>query len=287
MQIHELTEKRRTAPPVPVYEAFEGLKSWASDIAAPYTLRKKQAEQEALGASANPEAVAQKAQAIWTKYVQDWEADLTDPQEKADFLSRKDGMYKKQLLAFVQKNLLPNVDINRVINRNVILNIVDSLSAPAAAAGTPAATAPAGTPAATAPAGTPAALAQSRAAKQKAAAAKARAELTANPKNPPVTEALDPAAEAALWKRLAGEIRRAQVDVDQSRPAAAQGSSAATTTGQAQLASALSQQYSRAAGAAAALGKAAVANAGTSTQAKSTGNAAADAVLQLAGFQIS
>jgi hypothetical protein len=278
MQIHELTEKRRTAPPVPVYEAFEGLKSWASDIAAPYTLRKKQAEQEALGASANPEAVAQKAQAIWTKYVQDWEADLTDPQEKADFLSRKDGMYKKQLLAFVQKNLLPNVDINRVINRNVILNIVDSLSAPAAAAGTPAATAPAGTPAA---------LAQSRAAKQKAAAAKARAELTANPKNPPVTEALDPAAEAALWKRLAGEIRRAQVDVDQSRPAAAQGSSAATTTGQAQLASALSQQYSRAAGAAAALGKAAVANAGTSTQAKSTGNAAADAVLQLAGFQIS
>jgi hypothetical protein len=286
MQIYELTKKRRTAPPVPVYEAFEGLKSWAADIAAPYTVRKQQATKAAAAAAANPEAVAQKAQTLWNKYVQDWEADLTDPEEKEAFLSRKDGMYKKQLLAFVQKNLLPNVDIKRVINRDTILKIVDALSAPNTMT-TPAGTAPAGT----APAGTPAALAQARATKQKAAAAKAQAQLAANLKNPPVTEALDPAAETALWRRLAGEIQRAQVDVDQSQPTAggvAQGdATAANTTNPAQIASALSQRGGRAVAQVASLGSAAITAAGATPQAKSTGNAAADAILQLAGFQVS
>jgi hypothetical protein len=207
--------------------------------------------------------------------VQDWEADLTDPQEKADFLSRKDGMYKKQLLAFVQKNLLPNVDINQIINRDTILKIVDALSAPA-------------TPAGTAPAGTAAMLAARRAAKQKATAAKAQAQL-ATPRNTPVTEALAPAAETALWKKLAGEIQRAQVEVRVGQPAtaaAAQSPTNPTTSGPAPVASALAQRYSRSAAAAASLGKAAMAAANTSVQAKSTGNAAADAILQLAGFQV-
>jgi hypothetical protein len=314
MQIHELTNQPRAVPSVPVFE------NWAQDLMAPLTLQKKQsaaAAKQAELAAVTPAAVAQKAQAIWNKYVQDWEADLTDPREKADFLSRKDGMYKKQLLAFVQKNLLPGVDINRVINRDVILKIVDALSAPNSASGTgtaPAAIpAPAGTPAAlaqtraakqkaiqarsgtaplaagTRPAATPAALAQTRAAKQKAAAAKAQAALAANPKTPPLSEALTPAAETALWKKLAGEIRRAQVDIDPSRPAATVpgGVPAGNAANPNQLVSALTQQYSRSSSAVAALGKAAVANAGTSTQVKRTGNAAADAILQMAGFQVS
>jgi hypothetical protein len=104
-----------------------------------------------------------------------------------------------------------------------------------------------------------------------------------------VTEALAPAAETALWKKLAGEIRRAQIDVEQGTPAGTAAAPARDTEAndQDQIVDALALKFKSALTTVESMGNEAMASTGASPQAKSTGNAAADAVLQLAGFQLS
>jgi hypothetical protein len=210
MQIYELTQPKKPrldeANPLAAVTGAVGsgvgaLKRAGTAIAAPF----KDAGSAYSGGqiSAKTNSLADKAFRAWSQYANQRMASMDDT-EKQEYVSGADGNMKKDLTAFVQKNMLGNQPFDQLNVGNDILKVINQI-APAA---TPAATAtgtatPAATPAATAtgtatpaatgtatPAATgtatPATPAQIRANKQKTAAAAAQAQMATPGLTPPV-----------------------------------------------------------------------------------------------------
>jgi len=76
------------------------------------------------------QSLANKVYKVWVNYAGQLEQAITDPAKKLAFNSRSDGVYKKYLTAFIQKNLLKNLPLNSLINQNEIIELIDKLSAP-------------------------------------------------------------------------------------------------------------------------------------------------------------
>ena len=133
MQIHELTQKRTQ-----VDEGVADIARAASDklSSAGYAaggLKRglagiKSAWQQGKVATQSRK-LADQSQDVWSRYVQNWEATM-DPDEKAKFDTRKGDIYKRQLTAWVQKNMLSDLTLANVTNRNEILSIINQLSQP-------------------------------------------------------------------------------------------------------------------------------------------------------------
>ena len=149
MQVHEITFLKRSQIDEGVFDtlgqgvgkAISGVKNVGSAISAPFKdvaggyKTGRQDQQIA--------ATADRAYRAWAGYAQQLRKsveDRGDPKALQAFDQRKDPLYKKSLLAFVQKNLLGNVSLSNVTNQADIMSIVNALSAPATAQTPPAAT---------------------------------------------------------------------------------------------------------------------------------------------------
>ena len=158
MQIHEITFGKKLQIDEGVFDtlgqgvgkAVSSLKNVGSAVSAPFKdvaggYKSGRQDQQIA-------ATADKAYRAWSGYAQQLRksvADRGDTKALAAFDQRKDPLYKKSLLAFVQKNLLGNISLANATNQADIMNIVNALSAPVTtpATKTPAPTAP--TPAGT------------------------------------------------------------------------------------------------------------------------------------------
>lgn len=217
MQIHELTQKKPR-----VDEAFadvvRGVSSGLSRVAYAAASPKrglsdiKSAWQQGKVA-AQAQKLADQSQAAWNRYVQNWEATM-DPDEKAKFATRKQdgGLYKRQLTAWVQKNMLSGLPLSSVTNRSEILAVIDDLSEPRqippvkeadqiSAGGI------------AIPAGAKTASAPSRAA----------------PNKPTGTPGLTDDEEKRMWLKLAQEVGRAQQAAYTGEPEVPAGAGAAAS----------------------------------------------------------
>ena len=315
MQIHELTQPRKPA------QVNEGV----ADIARAASEKLSKAGYSAGGmkrglagiksawqqgkVATQSRKLADQSQDAWSRYVQNWEATM-EPDEKAKFATRTGdgGLYKRQLTAWVQKNLLSGMTLANVTNRGEILSIIDQLSQarqipakPAAGEVAEAKKTPAGAvrdpvtgkasvvdprlekayQAQQAAKSGPAAAAPAPAAPAAAAPAPA-----ANA-TPPSTPGLTPSEESRLWLKLAQEIGRAQMAAYTGN----RESDSATAPTQAQspqgdptpvLQQALGDQAKNIG----AIGQITRTQAGTN-QVKTTGNAVVDAALRLMGFTVS
>ena len=215
MQIYELTQPKKPrldeANPLAAVTGAVGsgvgaLKRAGTAIAAPF----KDAGSAYSGGqiSAKTNALADKAFRAWSQYANQRMASMDDT-EKQEYVSGADGNMKKDLTAFVQKNMLGNQPFDQLTVGNDILKVINQIApattpaatgtatpaaTAAATAATPAATGTAtpatpATPAATGtatPAATPATPAQIRANKQKTAAAAAQAQMATPGLTPPV-----------------------------------------------------------------------------------------------------
>lgn len=139
MQIHEITQKPLSQIDEAVMgsigqglgKAVSGVKNIGSAVAAPF--RDVASGYKTGRQDQQIAAMADKAYRAWTAYAQQLRksvADRGDPKALDAFDQRKDPLYKKSLLAFVQKNLLGNINLSNATNQADILSIVNSLSAP-------------------------------------------------------------------------------------------------------------------------------------------------------------
>ena len=76
--------------------------------------------------------MADKAYGVWDTYARQLEqfAASKGPEALKAFQDRSDGIYQKSLMAFVQKNLLGGNQLNKLINKDDIINLVNKISAP-------------------------------------------------------------------------------------------------------------------------------------------------------------
>ena len=188
MQIYELTQPKKPrldeANPLAAVTGAVGsgvgaLKRAGTAIAAPF----KDAGSAYSGGqiSAKTNALADKAFRAWSQYANQRMASMDDT-EKQEYVSGADGNMKKDLTAFVQKNMLGNQPFDQLNVGNDILKVINQIAPAATPAATGTGTA---TPAATGTA-TPATPAQIRANKQKTAAAAAQAQMATPGLTPPV-----------------------------------------------------------------------------------------------------
>lgn len=207
MQIHELTQlkPRQDEAVSDVVRKVSGAVSKAKRaIASPKgglaNLRAAWKQGQVAGQASD---LAKRSQAAWNRYVQNWEATM-EPDERAKFATRKDdgGLYKRQLTAWVQKNLLSGLPLSSVTNRDQILAIIDDLSEPRQIP--PVKEADAMSAGIVIPAGAKTASAPSKAA----------------PTQPTGTPGLTASEEQRLWLRLAQEVGRAQQTAYTGQPEA-------------------------------------------------------------------
>ena len=181
MQIHELTTSKNTPLDEGIVDAVKsGYNKLAGGISgAKQGVRLSRSNQQA-------QLLANKAFPIWKTFAAQLRASIKDPAKLQAFDNRTDSVYEKNLLAFVQKNLLGGAYLPNLTNKDEILALVKQLSAPTISnpATTPAATPAATTPAATTPAAT-------------------------TPPNQ-LTEALSPAQEKELFTQLVTQGTLAQ-----------------------------------------------------------------------------
>lgn len=133
MQIHELTTKKKIELEEGIADtlggavgkAVSGVKNAGNAIASPFKDvaggYKSGRQDQKIG------AMADKAYRAWKSY----EGQLF----KADPKARENGDYEKQLLAFVNKNLLGGMYLPNVINKDKIITLVKKISAPQPATG--------------------------------------------------------------------------------------------------------------------------------------------------------
>jgi hypothetical protein len=254
-------------------------------------------------------AIADKAYRTWKNY----EAQLL----KADPDARQNGDYEKQLLAFVNKNLLGGMYLPNVINKDKIIALVQQISAPQPVAGGTATTTAGGkvntanpnnpnlkttvpgpqtaktTPQTPTPAGavTPT-YSVKGAAKPGAPTPDEQANLekkiAAAAAKTPTNEAVDPTRE--LFKQLVQQAALAQTTAPGTSGASSSTPSATATGNNPQasargMAQALQQQLTPALVSGLPTVGATVAKMSGNTQVTSTGNPAADGLLILMGFQ--
>jgi hypothetical protein len=183
MQIYELTQPKKPrldeANPLSAVTGAVGsgvgaLKRAGTAIAAPFKDAGSAYSSGQISAKTN--ALADKAFRAWSQYANQRMASMDDT-EKQEYVSGADGNMKKDLTAFVQKNMLGNQPFDQLTVGNDILKVINQIAPAATGTATPAAT-----PAATGTA-TPA---QIRANKQKTAAASAQAQMATPRQTPPV-----------------------------------------------------------------------------------------------------
>ena len=142
MQIHELTTSKNTSLDEGIVDAVKsGYNKLAGGIAgAKQGVRLSRSNQQA-------QLLANKAFPIWKTFAAQLRASIKDPAKLQAFDNRTDSVYEKNLLAFVQKNLLGGAYLPNLTNKDEILALVKQLSAPTISnpATTPAATTPAAT----------------------------------------------------------------------------------------------------------------------------------------------
>jgi hypothetical protein len=135
MQIHELTTSKNTPLDEGIVDAVKsGYNKLAGGIAgAKQGIRLSRSNQQA-------QLLANKAFPIWKTFAAQLRASIKDPVKLQAFDNRTDGVYEKNLLAFVQKNLLGGAYLPNLTNKDEILALVKQLSSPAVATPAPATT---------------------------------------------------------------------------------------------------------------------------------------------------
>ena len=125
MQIHELTTSKNTPLDEGIVDAVKsGYNKLAGGISgAKQGVRLSRSNQQA-------QLLANKAFPIWKTFAAQIRAGIKDPAKLQAFDNRTDGVYEKNLLAFVQKNLLGGAYLPNLTNKDEILALVKQLSAP-------------------------------------------------------------------------------------------------------------------------------------------------------------
>ena len=125
MQIHEITTSKNTSLDEGIVDAVKsGYNKLAGGIAgAKQGVRLSRSNQQA-------QLLANKAFPIWKTFAAQLRASIKDPAKLQAFDNRTDGVYEKNLLAFVQKNLLGGAYLPNLTNKDEILALVKQLSAP-------------------------------------------------------------------------------------------------------------------------------------------------------------
>jgi len=274
MQIHELTQPRLN----------EGITNTIGNVVSKGVSAVKGAAASYSSGRQDRKvgAIADKAYRTWKNY----EAQLL----KADPDARQNGDYEKQLLAFVNKNLLGGMYLPNVINKDKIITLVQQISAPQPAAGGTATTTAGGTVNTANPNNpnlkttvpglqTAKTTPQTPTLERKIAAAAAKT---------PTNEAVDPTQE--LFKQLVQQAALAQTTAPGTGGSGSSTPSATATGNNPQasargMAQALQQQLTPALVSGLPTIGATAAKLSGDTQVTSTGNPAADGLLILMGFQ--
>ena len=125
MQIHEITTSKNTSLDEGIVDAVKsGYNKLAGGISgAKQGVRLSRSTQQA-------QLLANKAFPIWKTFAAQIRAGIKDPAKLQAFDNRTDGVYEKNLLAFVQKNLLGGAYLPNLTNKDEILALVKQLSAP-------------------------------------------------------------------------------------------------------------------------------------------------------------
>jgi len=297
MQIHELTKQQldeglldlAKGAASKVAQGVGAAKDFGGAVAQPFKDIKgayKDVRQDA-----KITATADKAFNAWTKYADQVAKTYTDPAKKQAYLNRQDGRYEKDLLSFVQQNLLRGLSFSTLNNRDDIMGLIKAISKATVSAATPPAKNPynnqlAGGQATTTVQGqpVPAGTVPSTATPQ--TQAQAAAKKPGTPPATPVKEAVDPAQIKQLFTQLVQQTALAQ----QSVYTGAQQQTTGQPYGAAdpkQMAANLAKVLA-AAGVApdslATVGQSIVAASGGNPNVRSTGNPAVDMLLKQMGF---
>lgn len=79
----------------------------------------------------NIQAMAQRALRAWQNFESQVERGIVDPNKKASYERRlSPNIYKKNLTAWAQKNLFGGMDLNSLINKTQVQEIINKLSLP-------------------------------------------------------------------------------------------------------------------------------------------------------------
>ena len=304
MQIHELTQQQldeglldlAKGAAAGVAKGVGAVGNAASAVAQPFkdvAGAYKDVKQDAKIA-----ATADKAYNAWTKFSDQVAKTFTDPVKKQEYLSRADGRYEKDLLSFVQQNLLRGMSFSTLNNRDDIMGLIKAISKATASTTTaPAKPNPynnqlAGGQATTTVQGQP--VKPGTVPNTATPMAQAQA-ATKKPGTPPagptaVKEAADPAQVKQLFAQLVQQAAIAQQSVytgAQAQQPAQQ--LAAGAVDPKQVAAQLSKLLAAAGvdtGALSTAGQAIQTASGGNPTVRSTGNPLADALLKQMGFSI-
>jgi hypothetical protein len=143
MQIHELTKQQldeglldlAKGAASKVAQGVGAAKDFGGAVAQPFKDIKgayKDVRQDA-----KITATADKAFNAWTKYADQVAKTYTDPAKKQAYLNRQDGRYEKDLLSFVQQNLLRGLSFSTLNNRDDIMGLIKAISKATVSAATP------------------------------------------------------------------------------------------------------------------------------------------------------
>jgi hypothetical protein len=284
MQIHELTKQ----------QLDEGLLDLAKKAASGVT-GAVQGYKDA-GEARKLSQTADKAYTTWTKYADQVAKTFTDPVKKQAYLDRKDGRYEKDLLSFVQQNLLKGLSFSTLNNRDDIMGLIKAISKATASTVTPPPPNPynnqtAGGQATTTAQGqpVPAGTVPSTATPMAQAQAAVKKPGTPPAPNQPIKEAADPAQIKKLFAQLVQQAAVAQQSVYTGQQAQQQQQQPTGAVDPKQAAAQLSKVLATAGLSADALGTAGQAirtASGGNPGVRSTGNPVVDAFLKQMGFSI-
>lgn len=312
MQIHELTQQQLNEGIMDVAKGAAAGLAQAKDAIGTGIGAVTQPFKDVAGAyqdvkqTAKIAATADKAYNAWTKFSDQVAKAITDPAKKQAYLSRADGRYEKDLLSFVQQNLLRGMSFSTLNNRDDIMGLIKAISKATASTVTP--TPPAKNPynnqlaggqATTTVQGQPVKpgtvpstatpMAQAQAAiSQAQAAVKKPGGVPGGPMST-VKEAADPAQVKQLFTQLVQQAALAQQSVYTGAQDQQKQQPAAGTVDPQQVAAQLSKVLAAAglnAGALNTAGQAIQAASGGNPTVRSTGNPLADALLKQMGFSI-
>jgi hypothetical protein len=287
MQIHELTKQ----------QLDEGLLDLAKQ-AAGGVKGAVQGYKDA-GEARKIAQAADKAYTTWTKYSDQVAKTYTDPVKKQAYLNRQDGRYEKDLLSFVQQNLLRGLSFSTLNNRDDIMGLIKAISKATASTATPPAKNPynnqlAGGQATTTVQGQPVKpgavpstatpLAQAQ-----AAAKKPTAPATTTTPATPVKEAVAPAQIKQLFTQLVQQTALAQQSVYTGQQAQQPTGQPSAAVDPKQMAAQLSKILATTgldANAMRTAGQAIMTASGGNPNVRSTGNPAVDMLLKQMGFSI-
>lgn len=304
MQIHELTQKQldeglmdlAKGAAAKVAQGVGVAKDVAGAVAQPF--KDVSGAYKDVRQDAKIAATADKAFNAWTKYSDQVAKTFTDPAKKEAYLTRQDGRYEKDLLSFVQQNLLRGLSFSTLNNRDDIMGLIKAISkatssVPTVAAKNPYNNQTAGGQGTTTVQGQPVKPGTVPSTLSPMAQAQAAVKKPGTPPAPgtpgqPVKEAADPAQVKQLFSQLVQQAAIAQQSVYTGTQAQPQQPQAGAVDPK-QVAAQLSKVLAAAGVAPSALstaGQAIMANSGGNNTVRSTGNPIVDTMLKQMGFSI-